>query len=117
MQLAKLQGICLTQTFPCGCAVLVEGAGMAGPLSLSLFPYLSVVLSWIWTRTWPGKRCCMLAGLLQPRLVMQLVTLRRCREGIQQRWQLLGLNLQLVPCLRCVFSQVSVFSPPLLGIS
>lgn len=46
----------------------------------------------------------MLAGLL----LMQLVTLERCREGMEQRWQLLGLNLQLIPRLNCIFSQVLV---------
>lgn len=40
LQLAKLQEICLSQVFPSGCAVLVEGAGVAGPSSLGLVWYL-----------------------------------------------------------------------------
>lgn len=32
LQLAKLRGICLSQGFPSGCAVLVEEAGVAGSL-------------------------------------------------------------------------------------
>lgn len=38
-------------------------------------------------------------GLWQPRLVMQLVTLKKSTEGTEERWQVLGLNLQLVPIL------------------
>lgn len=46
---------------------------------------------------WPVKRCLLLAGVSQPQLVMPLRTLKKSREGMEEMWQVLGLNLQLVP--------------------
>lgn len=71
-----------------------------------MFWYLAVVLSWIWRRTWPVKRCLLLAGLWQAQLVMQLRTLKKSREGMKEKWQVLRLNLQLVPILIYTSSRV-----------
>ena len=54
------------------------------------------------------ERCLLLAGLPQPRLVMQVVALKKSREGMEERWQVLGLNVQLIPVLIYISSQVIV---------
>lgn len=41
-----------------------------------------------------------------PRLVRQRTPLKKSREGVEERWQVLGLNLQLVPILIYTSSRV-----------
>lgn len=104
LELAKLPGICLSQSFPSGCAVLVGAAGLAGSLV---------------TRPVPVPVCRVVMDMDKDMARKEVLHAGRAPaatagdaacdiEGMQQRLQLLGLNLQLIPHLNCVFSPVSV---------